>query len=117
MRSKAAAQAVTIQRSAQAAGAVREATDLTNDLLRANARNLRDANAAIRTEVERGVFDIAAVQAANADLIATIDESLSIAEDGKRKRALAEADLQKMEQDLKSTLAAAKSRATPAKGA
>ena len=110
------AQAVTIQRSAQAAGAVREATDLTNDLLQANAKNLRTANSAIRTEIERGVFDIDAVKAANADLIATIDESLSIADEGKRKRSLAEAELQKMEQDLKSTLAAAKARATSAKG-
>ena len=104
------AQAVTIQRSAQAAGAVREANDLTNDLLKANAKNLRDANSAIRTEIERGVFDIDAVKAANADLIATIDESLAIADDGKRKRAMAEAELQKMEQDLKTTLAAAKAR-------
>jgi uncharacterized protein YaaN involved in tellurite resistance len=111
------AQAVTIQRSAQAAGAVREANDLTNDLLKANAKNLRDANTAIRTEIERGVFDIEAVKAANADLIATIDESLSIADEGKRKRAAAEADLQKMEQDLKTTLASAKSRNPPAKGA
>ncbi len=110
------AQAVTIQRSAQAAGAVREANDLTNDLLKANAKNLRDANTAIRTEIERGVFDIEAVKAANADLIATIDESLAIADDGKRKRAAAEVELQKMEQELKTTLSSAKSRNTPAKG-
>jgi uncharacterized protein YaaN involved in tellurite resistance len=110
------AQAVTIQRSAQAAGAVHEANDLTNDLLKANAKNLRNANKAIRTEIERGVFDIEAVKIANADLIATIDESLSIADEGKRKRAAAEADLQKMEQELKTTLASAKSRNTPAKG-
>ena len=110
------AQAVTIQRSAQAAGAVREANDLTNDLLKANAKNLRNANKAIRTEIERGVFDIEAVKIANADLIATIDESLSIADEGKRKRTAAEADLQKMEQELKTTLASAKSRNTPAKG-
>ena len=106
------AQAVTIQRSAEAAGAVREANDLTNDLLKANAKNLRDANTAIRSEIERGVFDIDAVKAANADLIATIDENLAIADDGKRKRAVAEAELQKMEQDLKTSLAAAKARPT-----
>ncbi|NIY99652.1 toxic anion resistance protein, partial [Salipiger sp. HF18] len=55
------AQAVTIQRSAEAAGAVREATDLTNELLTANAANLRDSNKVIRQEMERGVFDIEAV--------------------------------------------------------
>jgi uncharacterized protein YaaN involved in tellurite resistance len=104
------AQAVTIQRSSEAAKAVREANDLTNELLTANAKNLRDANKAIRTEMERGVFDIEAVKAANAELIATIEESLQIADAGKAKRAQAEVDLKKMEAELKSTLAAAKAR-------
>ena len=104
------AQAVTIQRSAEAAEAVRDANDLTNELLTANAKNLRDANKVIRTEMERGVFDIEAVKQANADLIATINESLEIADEGKRKRAEAEKDLQNMEKELKETLASAKAR-------
>ena len=106
------AQAVTIQRSSQAAAAVRDANDLTNDLLTANAENLRQANKAIREEMERGVFDIEAVKKANADLIATINESLQIADEGKAKRAAAEADLQKMEEELKQTLASAKAQKT-----
>jgi uncharacterized protein YaaN involved in tellurite resistance len=104
------AQAVTIQRSSEAADAVREANDLTNDLLTANAENLRMANKKIREEMERGVFDIEAVKKANADLIATIEESLQIADAGKKKRAEAEVELRKMEQELKTTLAAAKAR-------
>ncbi len=104
------AQAVTIQRSAEAAEAVREANDLTNELLTANAKNLRTANKTIREEMERGVFDIEAVKQANADLIATIQESLQIADDGKAKRAVAEEELQKMELELKNTLASAKAR-------
>jgi uncharacterized protein YaaN involved in tellurite resistance len=106
------AQAVTIQRSAEAAEAVRGANDLTNELLKANAENLRMANKTIRTEMERGVFDINAVKEANANLIATINESLEIADEGKRKRAEAEVELQKMEAELKETLAAAKARKT-----
>lgn len=106
------AQAVTIQRSSEAAGAVREANDLTNELLTANAKNLREANKVIREEMERGVFDIEAVKTANADLIATIEESLQIADDGKAKRAAAEADLKQMEADLRDTLAAAKAKRT-----
>ena len=89
---------------------MREANDLTNELLTANAANLRENNKMIRTEMERGVFDIEAVKQANADLIATINESLQIADEGKAKRAAAEADLQKMEGDLRDTLAAAKAR-------
>ena len=104
------AQAVTIQRSAEAAGAVREANDLTNELLTSNDANLRESNKVIRQEMERGVFDIEAVKQANADLIGTIQESLEIADEGKAKRSAAEADLQKMEADLRDTLAAAKAR-------
>lgn len=104
------AQAVTIQRSSEAAAAVKDATDLTNELLTANAENLREANRVVRQEMERGVFDIEAVRKANADLIATINESLEIADEGKRKRAEAEVELGKMESELKATLAAAKAR-------
>jgi uncharacterized protein YaaN involved in tellurite resistance len=106
------AQAVTIQRSADAARAVKEATDLTNELLKANAANLRDANRMVREEMERGVFDIEAIKAANADLIATIQESLQIADEGKTRRAAAEDELEKMEAELKAALASAKAKET-----
>jgi len=107
-------QAVTIQRSAEAAEAVRDPNDLTNKLLTSNAQNLRDANKVIRQEMERGVFDINAVKDANTNLIATINESLEIADEGKRKRAEAEAEaeLKKMESELMTTLASAKARKT-----
>ena len=104
------AQAVTIQRSAEAAAAVRDANDLTNELLTSNAANLRETNRVIRTEMERGVFDIEAVKKANADLIGTIQESLQIADEGKAKRAAAETELKQMETELRDTLAAAKAR-------
>ena len=106
------AQAVTIQRSREAAEAVRGANDLTNELLTANAENLQQANRIVRTEMERGVFDIDAVKKANATLVATIEESLSIADQGKARRAAAEVDLRKMEADLRDTLSAARARKT-----
>ena len=104
------AQAVTIQRSKDAAEAVRDANDLTNELLKANADNLQQANRIVRQEMERGVFDIEAVKAANATLIATIEDSLRIADEGKTRRAAAETDLQKLEADLRDTLSAARAR-------
>jgi uncharacterized protein YaaN involved in tellurite resistance len=106
------AQAVTIQRSREAAEAVRGANDLTNELLTANAENLQQANRIVRTEMERGVFDIEAVRKANATLVATIEESLKIADEGKARRVSAEEDLVKMEADLRDALIAAKSRGT-----
>ena len=104
------AQAVTIQRSREAAEAVREANDLTNQLLTQNAANLRETNKIVREEMERGVFDINAVKQANDDLVATINESLQIADEGKARRAAAEVELQKMEAELRDTLASAKAR-------
>jgi len=104
------AQAVTIQRSRDAAGAVKGATDLTNELLTKNADNLQMANREVREQMERGVFDIEAVKTANARLIQTIEESLAIADEGKKNRADAEAELIKMESELKATLASAKAR-------
>jgi uncharacterized protein YaaN involved in tellurite resistance len=101
---------VTIHRGREAAGVVKEASDLTNELLTKNAENLRQANVEIRTEMERGVFDIEAIEKANAELIATIEDSLRIADEGKAKRAEAEKSLVRMEGELKSALSSARAR-------
>lgn len=102
------AQAVTIQRAREAARSIKTSTDLTNDLLARNAENLNIANKEIRTQVERGVFDIEVVKQANTKLIQTIQDSLTISEEGKARRYKAENELSKMEQELKQTLMHAK---------
>ncbi len=106
------AQAVTIYRSGEAAETIRAATDLTNDLLRANADNLKSANAESRRQIERGVFDIEVVKHANQTLIETIEESLAIADEGKRARAIASQELERLEADLRRTLTSASARRT-----
>lgn len=104
------AQALTIHRSREAAAAVAAASDLTNDLLRGNAENLRRANAETRRQIERGVFDIAVVSAANQTLIDTIEDSLRIADEGRAARAKAASELDALEQQLRASLAAASAR-------
>jgi uncharacterized protein YaaN involved in tellurite resistance len=104
------AQALTIHRSREAAKTVAAATDLTNDLLRANAENLRQANAIARGEMERGVFDIAAVAQANQSLIGAIEDSLRIADEGRTARAKAAEELDRLEKQLRQSLAAASAR-------
>jgi uncharacterized protein YaaN involved in tellurite resistance len=104
------AQALTIHRSREAAKTVAAATDLTNDLLRANAENLRQANAIARGEMERGVFDIAAVAQANQSLIGAIEDSLRIADEGRAARARAAEELDRLEEQLRQSLAAASAR-------
>jgi len=104
------AMAVTIARSAEAGETLQKATDLTNELLTANAETLRSSTQTIRTQVERGIVDIAAVKQANDALIATIDDALRIAEDGKRQRVEAEKQLATCEVELKQALVAARQR-------
>lgn len=104
------ATAVTIYRSSQAAETVKAATDLTNELLAANAENLKLANAETRKQLERGVFDIETVKKANDALIATIEESLRIADQGKKMRSEAVAQLKQCETELRLTLASAQAK-------
>jgi uncharacterized protein YaaN involved in tellurite resistance len=106
------AMAVTIARSSEAGDTLKKATDLTNELLTQNAEALRTSTGAIRTQVERGIVDIAAVKQANDALIATIDDALRIADDGKRQRVEAEKQLAACEAELKQALVTARARTT-----
>lgn len=105
------AMAVTIARSAEAGQTLKDATDLTNELLTANADALQSSTAEIRQQVERGIVDIEAVKKANDSLIATIDDALRYAEEGKAQRAAAEVQLVECETELKQALMAAKAKA------
>ena len=105
------AQTVTIFRSHDTAKAVKDAADLTNELLEKNAEGLREANAEVRKQMERGIFDIESIKKANETFIATLDDSLKIAEEGKAARAEALVELHKTEKELKDALLAVKARA------
>ena len=109
------AQALAIHRMREAGATVREATDLTNKLLTANAETLRRGNQEARTELERGVFDLDAVQKANAALVATIEDSLRIADEARGQRARAAEELEKLEQDIRTALMQAKAPAGKSK--
>ncbi|HSK08867.1 MAG TPA: toxic anion resistance protein [Vicinamibacterales bacterium] len=108
--------ALTIARSAEAADTLQKATDLTNELITANAETLRSSTQEIRTQVERGIVDMAAVKQANDALIATIDDALRIADDGKRQRADAEKQLAACESELRQAVLAARKRGGVAPG-
>lgn len=104
------AQTVTIFRSHSAAKAIKGATDLSNELLEKNAQGLREANKEVREQMERGIFDIGSIKKANDTLIATLNDSLKIADDGKKARDLALIELQKTEKELKDALLAVKAK-------
>ncbi len=101
------AQTITIYRNQKAGEVLKESMDLTNELLEANAKNLQDSNRQTRELAERGVFDIQSVKKANQILIETIQESLTIADEGKVARKKAAQELEVLEQELKDSLIAA----------
>jgi uncharacterized protein YaaN involved in tellurite resistance len=105
------AQTVTIFRSHDAAKAIKSATDLSNELLEKNAQGLREANQEVREQMERGIFDIESIKKANKTLIDTLNDSLKIADDGKKARDAALIELQKSEQELKDALLSVKAKA------
>jgi uncharacterized protein YaaN involved in tellurite resistance len=104
------AQTVTIFRTHESAKALKNASDLTNELLEKNAEGLREANREVRTQMERGLFDIESIKKANQTLIDTLNDSLRIADEGKSAREMALAQLNKTEQELKDALLATKAK-------
>ena len=104
------AQIVTIFRSHESAKALKNASDLTNELLEKNAEGLREANREVRTQMERGIFDIESIKIANDTLIATLNDSLEIAQEGKKARLKALVELEKTEQELKDALLSTKAK-------
>jgi len=96
--------ALGIEHSRQAMEAQRAVTDMTNELLMKNATALRQATVNITRESERGVVDIETLTHTNAELIATLDDIAAIQKEGRDKRIAAEAELGRIEAELKSKL-------------
>ena len=89
------------QRAAKAQNAV---TDMTNELLKKNANALHEATVSTAKASERGIVDIETLTQTNAELVKTFDEVLRIQSEGRQKRLQAEADMVKMENELKQKL-------------
>ena len=89
------------QRAAKAQNAV---TDMTNELLKKNASALHEATVSTAKASERGIVDMETLTQTNAELVKTFDEVLQIQSEGRQKRLQAEADMVKMENELKQKL-------------
>ena len=96
--------ALGVTHSQQAAQAQRQVTDMTNELLRKNAQTLKMATIETAKESERGVVDIETLKATNESLISTLDEVMKIQQEGRQKRRDAEAELGRIEEQLKQKL-------------
>lgn len=96
--------AIGVENSARAAEAQREVTDMTNELLRKNAEKLKLATIDTAKESERGIVDMETLKVTNDSLISTLDEVMKIQTEGREKRKTAEAELNRIENELKQKL-------------
>lgn len=96
--------ALGVEHSNQAARAEREVNDMTNELLKKNADKLKTAVTESAKEAERGIVDIETLKHTNETLISTIDEVISIQQNGSARRHEAEKELNELENTLKQKL-------------
>ena len=96
--------ALGLSHAQKAMEAQRQVTDMTNTLLKKNADMLKTASVETAKESERAVVDLETLQHTNQSLIETLDEVLQIQTEGAQKRAAAQAELRKIEGELKQKL-------------
>ena len=96
--------ALSLYRQQKALELQREVSDTTNELLAKNAALLKDGSAKVAREVERGVVDIETLRQVNADLVATLEETIRIQDEGRQKRHEAEGELVRLQADLRQKL-------------
>ena len=96
--------ALGLAHSQQAMQAERAVTDMTNDLLKKNAEALKMGTIETAKESQRGVVDIETLQQTNKSLIETLDELNKIQSEGRAKRAAAEQELNRIEDELKAKM-------------
>ena len=96
--------ALGMANSQQAMDAQAAVNALTNELLAKNAETLKEGAIAIAEESEKSIVDIETVKYTNEQLIATLDEVLRIQDEGRQKRRAAEAEIGRIEAELKSKL-------------
>ena len=93
--------ALSLFHSDQAMKAQREVTNMTNELLEANAKALHQGSVEVAKESERGIVDLETLKKTNEELIAALDEVRKIQDDGRTRRAAAEQELARIEDELK----------------
>ncbi len=106
--------ALGLAHSQEAAKAQQLVTDATNQMLIQNAEALHQATVSSAKEYERGIVDMETLEKTQANLIATIDEVLKIQDEGRTKRREAEAELVRLEDELRVKIMSAANRAAAA---
>ena len=90
--------------SKSALKAQQKVSELTNDMLKKNSENLKQGTIDIARESERAIIDIETLKKTNQDIIDTLTSVIQIHEEGSKKRAEAEKELNVLEKELKDKL-------------
>lgn len=93
--------ALGLNRQSQVIKMQQEISNTTNELLERNAKNLRQNTIATAKEAERSTIDVETLKKVNDELIATIEETISIQNNAKQARKEAETELTAIENNLK----------------
>ena len=96
--------ALGLENARKATAAQAAVSEMTNELLKKNAEKLKQGSSDIAKEAERSIIDIETLQHTNEQLISTLDEVMQIQRDGAQKRQEAEAELRRIEGELKAKL-------------
>jgi uncharacterized protein YaaN involved in tellurite resistance len=93
-----------LEHTSRALKAQGELADKTNELLKKNSETLKMATVETAKQSERPIVDIDTLKQCNRDLISSINEVVKIHEQGTVKRAKAQEELVKIEEDLKQAM-------------
>ncbi len=96
--------AISLYRQQSAVQLQKQVTDTTNELLSKNAELLRTGSAKVAREVERGVIDVETLRKVNGDLVATLEETIKIQEEGRSRRLEAESEIGRLQTELRQKL-------------
>ena len=96
--------ALGIAHSKEAVKAQNEVSEMTNQMLKQNAENLKMATVETAKEAERGIVDIETLTETNKKLIETLEEVKRIQTEGREKRAAAQQELRRIEAELQKEL-------------
>ena len=96
--------ALGMENSRQATAAQSAVTNMTNELLQKNADMLKMGTIETAKEAEKSVVSVETLQHTNRQLISTLDEMMKIQTEGAQKRKEAEAELGRIEGELKQKL-------------
>jgi uncharacterized protein YaaN involved in tellurite resistance len=103
--------AISLYRQQKALELQKQVSDTTNELLTKNAELLKTGSAKVGREVERGIIDVETLRKVNADLVATLEETIRIQEEGRSRRLEAEGEIGQLQAELRQKLLELRSQA------